>query len=313
LRTPLRGGPFTEEFRPVLAALMQQEGAEEVFRRRTQVVQAAVAAATPDDWQDPFAPETGRLLAAAMSFLNRWRDAAELARFAARMYALPRMRVAYPALLPVALAEEASYVFRADPDDPAGAIALCRRAIAEVPAIGARAQLVGPMERALILYNLAAGQESEAAPLIADLTGLADEAAVLPQMGLAYAELCQSFAAEAPESRPARFAFWAERALHLAPDHRSTQMLRAQVAFDAGRDTEVIEALRKAESLGADPAHIDQALRNAIARRPESKLLADYLASRRKEQPAMAPAPPAPGLWRGSVGDSTTRPSFTED
>lgn len=297
LCTALRGCPVptgSQPLRTAAIALMNDPGFEAALGRRMQLAQASAAAARSSEWQDRFAPETLRLSAIMLSARSEWSDAARMAEQAARMY--NQIRVAQPAMLPIALAEQAWYVFRADPNHPQEARQLSLQAIAKVPPIGSREQLAEPIRRSLILYCLADGDEAAAAPIVATFIGSDDRQAVSHELGGAYVELAASFIGEAAADRPKRFAVWLDRAGQLAPDSGTLQLILAQVAFETGRDADVVEALKKGESLGVEPERIDNMLQRAVARRPESKPLTRFAEERRKASTATAPAerPPEP-------------------
>jgi hypothetical protein len=291
LCTALRGcwvptGP--PEYRAIVAAIMNEEGFGAALERRVQAAQASAAATRWTDWQDRFAPETCRLWAMVLSFQGDWAQAAQAEEYAIRMYRL--IRIPQPAMLPIAIAEKAWYVFESAPDHPEGARRLSALALSEIPPIGSREQLAEPIRRSLILYCLADGAESEAAPIVAELIADDDPEVVMHQMGLAYVELAAGFARVDARNRPDGFSLWVDRAMQLAPDSATLQLVLAQVAFENERDSDVVEAFKRAESLGIEPERIDEMLDRAVSRRPESKPLADYKRERQKARPTTATA-----------------------
>jgi len=200
---------------------------------------------------------------------------------------------AFPTLTSIAMAEQANYQFNADPDQPELAQQLCRQALTAVPPLGSRDRLQQPIREALSAYLLAAGDENSAAAIIMELTGNKDPYAAMKQVGARYSQLAMMYGGVAPEYRPARYPLWRSRAITLLSETGTGQILRAQEAFETHRDTDVVDAWLKAESLGANPEFIDNMLAYALAQRPEIEVYLK-LAAQRGVQPATRPADTRP-------------------
>ncbi len=281
------GGPG--EYRAVLAQLMEVPEFTPAAERRAQVAYESFKVNGPAMWRDPFAPEAMRLWAMICQLQRRGDNAVNAAAVAVEL--CRSVGNQYPMLLPMALAEQAEYAFRASPDSPEAACRIGREAIQAVPRIQGGELLAAVIRRSVILYHLANEQETEAFAMLKESIGPAEPADVQRQIGLAYTELSGQYILGEPGRRPKRFAVWMRRAGELAPDSRDLQFLRAELALEAGRDADAVAAFRKAEELGAPAEQLDQMLEQAVRSWPNSKMIAEYLEARRAAQrPATAPA-----------------------
>jgi O-antigen ligase len=288
LCTALRGGQPPPAFRGVLASLMNEAGFSDALNKRLRGAQQALGAERALAWTDPFAPEVFRLLAMAFSIRGDWSSAAAANAEAVRLYRY--IRNAYPTLLAQAIAQESFYAFRLDPNQPARAVALARRAIEEAPPIGSREEIVAPIRESLIVYLTAGGDESEAAAEVLAVTKLARREDILAEIGYTYVDLAKQYVGAPPAARPRMFRLWVQRANDLVPHVPEAAVFAAQLAFEDGRDEAIVGQLRRAESLGLSPEAVDAMVVNALRHRPDSAVLKAFADARKIEIPTTAPA-----------------------
>lgn len=236
----LRGFAQSADFEPALAGLVVNAGP---FDPRTDLDILILS----------FAPETYRLRAAWNRLRQRFGAAAAAAERAVELYAAMRMR--FPELYCVALAEQADYALRARPREPAAARDLAQRALDALPRIQSQkyASLAAPFRTLLARCELAAGDESAAArqvALLAESVGQTpSQVNVSGMLGTLYVQLVQDFARRDIEERPDVGA-WVEAALRLRPTMAEAWAWKAWLATVAGTAGEVERVLEAAEAAG---------------------------------------------------------------
>ena len=276
--TGLRGVPMpggTEEYREVLYGLLADPQFGPAVARRSQAARDDYDAAGAAGSRDAFAPEALRLWAMLRAHQRGFGEAADAVAPAVAMYRT--MRVTNPGMAAVALAEQAEYAFRNSPDAPGMAIELANEAIREVPPIGGQQPLITMIQRELALYLLAHGRQDEAAERIGEVIGTDDAEAVRQQVGMAYVTLGSEFIGVPADRRPKQFGRWLEAAGEMAPQ------------------SEAVDAYRRAETLGLPAENLTAILEQTVQRWPDSRLLAELVASRRPgatSAPATRSAPP---------------------
>lgn len=149
---------------------LQAGGKSPNFQRTLTAMVRAVGPYHPQTDLDTLilsrAPEMYRLSAAWKALQRAHQSAATDAAHAAQLYRPMRSR--FPKLYSVALAEQADYVFQAQPDQPDRAVALLREAIRALPVIQAQKyeEMVAPYRLRLARFLLAAGEVTQASELL---------------------------------------------------------------------------------------------------------------------------------------------------
>jgi O-antigen ligase len=166
LRDALRNGFAPAEWHAALERGRELPQFEQTLKAMCQSVGPYDARTDLDALILSLAPEMYRLAAAWKASQGDYAGAAGDAAEAAALY--EPMRPRFPQLHSVALAEQAEYVFQAQPDQPQPAVALLREAIDALPAIQAQKyeEMVTPYRLLLARVLIASGDEREAARLV---------------------------------------------------------------------------------------------------------------------------------------------------
>jgi hypothetical protein len=309
LRLPLRLGPSPigalGGIQGALAQMLEQEAAstKNGLEELGKDAAAALAEPDPDRWPDAYAPETLRLQALAEQIQGNLARAAELAGKSVSLYEIGRIRFFFPDAASHGLQEQARYLFLADPDHPAPAIAACRRAIEAWPDLGQRDEDIKPLRFDLLLYVLAAGDERAAADVLRPESGSVSNELINRSIGYGFAELCSRFVDRPPGARPPRFSQWLARGLQLAPDYPGGRWIAARLELEQGHDAPAVEHLKSVEAK-LDARQFDAmlgALQKMFASSPGLK---SYVEERAKAQaaPQTRPGPAASPV--GSVREN---------
>jgi O-antigen ligase len=155
-RAALESGSTTRGFERTLTAMVQAVGP---YDPQTDLDNLILSGA----------PEMYRLHAAWLALQGDHESAAGSAARAALLY--EPMRARFPTLYSIARAEQADYVFQAQPDEPRNAIALVRDAIYALPAIQPQKyeEMARPYRLRLARFLLAAGEDQEADEILREV------------------------------------------------------------------------------------------------------------------------------------------------
>ncbi|MGQ9649484.1 MAG: O-antigen ligase family protein [Phycisphaerae bacterium] len=252
LRRPLRRGPVPvrqidrfgidrlADIEPLIGTMVNEEGFSEALEKLRADAQQAMAANSVDDWLDPYAPESLRLLARVSKLAGRFLEAEALAGQAAELSRQLGGRC--PGAVSNARLDQSRYLMLAQ--RPAEAVAACDQAIKEWPIVRERELQLRPVMQTRAMYMLAADSENEARELLTKL--YPDVAAEELDQRLAdgYVDLCQSFAAFPIEARAASYDKWLQRALTLDPTNRTAHDLAARRAAERQDHDAVVEHVK---------------------------------------------------------------------
>jgi O-antigen ligase len=282
LRLPMRRGALPPSWEPALAAVMRDPYFGPVMDELVKRAQAAVA--NPDaPWSDAYLPETLRLAALAKKLQGRLEDAPGLCGQAAVLS--ERIRDRWPAAVSEARREQAYFLLIARPNEPKLALAAMEQGLQAWPANGDHDRLMA-MYRGLSLYQLASGDVPGARETLRELARVAgapdfDKPEALNRsVGYGYAELAGTLSILPPESRPATFDMWVNKALELAPQNPTAYAIAARVEFERGQDGPAVEQLAAMEKIVADPAQFGPVLQRFLEEFPNSWTLQDFAVKR---------------------------------
>lgn len=202
LRDALRNGFPTAEWRNALESLATTRGFEQDLSRFTHAVGPIDPRTDAESILLSFAPEAYRLHALYAAMRGRPEESRTSIARAVELYAAVKVR--FPRLLSIALAEQADYEWLADPDGGATkAAALLERAVAELPKIQQQqyARLAEPFRRKLLAVLIAEARLEEAQGIAAQIRDTAFAtvgAAACAQNAQHLIELCPT-ACDIPE------------------------------------------------------------------------------------------------------------------
>ncbi|NLE59031.1 MAG: hypothetical protein GX616_11765 [Planctomycetes bacterium] len=252
LRRPLRRGPpplrpadrfgidRLAEIEPLMGAMTHEEGFAEAMGALQVDAQQAMSAKSADDWADPYAPESLRLLAKASKLAGRFAEAAELAGHAAELSR--QLGARFPGAVSNARLDQSRYLMLAQ--KPSEAVAACDQAIKEWPEVRERELQLRPVLQTRAMYMLAADSEKEARELLGKLYPEAASDELDQRLCDGYIDLCQSFASFPIEARAASYDRWLQRALALDPGNRLAHDLAARRAAERQDDAAVVEHVK---------------------------------------------------------------------
>lgn len=304
LRIPLRGGPEPSgSLAGIEATLRQILSTKNSFDAYLQVLldraEQSLTAANPDQWPDPYAPETFRLKALAESIAGRNEQAAAYAAKAVKLYGYETLRFYHPTALSHGLGEQAKYAFLAQPEQPAGAVEIVRRAIAAWPQGVQWDDYLYMLHRELSLYLLASGDEQAAVRVIRDQVESDTEESLKRNVGYGLAELCGLFMSRPPTERPAAFRNWISRSLELAPAGPNGRWIAARVSLEDGKTQEAIGHLETMRAGLDDPQQLMVTFQALASMFPSNEQLKAYMEKCVAE------------LQGGLAGPAATQPAAT--
>ncbi len=299
LRRPLRSPYLTEEYRSVLIQAAQTEEFRKALSSFLERARADVMSGSDEAWQDPFSPETMRMIAIIYEMQGKFEQAAAAMNQALRLYEMAHYRLSAEQAL--AMADLAWYQFLLDRGQARKAalgVAERARQVSERPATH---PVLRPVYRRMMPMWLAAGNEQAAASLI-PYTVQQDEQ-VNPNVVLAwgYELLGRTFHKFKPSERPEAWGYWIQRAAELDPRSPDVRVLQALKDGERGDSAQAAHELRLAWELSRDLRNREEILRALIylrRRMPQSlplRTLHEDLARqlRAATQPSRAGAPVA--------------------
>ncbi len=252
LRRPLRRGPAPlrptdrfgidrlAEIEPLIGPMMNEEAFAEAMEQLQVGAQQAMSAKSANDWADPYAPESLRLLARASKLAGRFAEAAELAGHAAELSR--QLGARFPGAVSNARLDQSRYLMLAQ--KPSEAVAACDQAIKEWPDVRERELQLRPVLQTRAMYMLAADSEKEARELLGKLYPEAASDELDQRLSDGYIDLCQSFASFPIEARATSYDQWLQRALTLDPGNRLAHDLAARRAAERQDDSVVVEHVK---------------------------------------------------------------------
>ncbi|MDM8008095.1 MAG: O-antigen ligase family protein [Phycisphaerae bacterium] len=252
LRRPLRRGPVpvrqTNRFgidrladiEPLMGTMMNEQGFAEAMEKLRGDAQQAMSAKSANDWVDPYAPESLRLLARASKLAGRFAEAAELAGQAAELS--KQLGAFFPGAVSNARLDQSRYLMFEQ--KPSEAVAACDQAIKEWPNVRERELQLQPVMQTRAMYMLAADSEKEARELLGKLYPEAASNELDQLLGDGYVDLCQSFSAFPVQARAAAYDQWLQRALSLNPSDRAAHDLAARRAAEQQDNAAVVEHVK---------------------------------------------------------------------
>lgn len=259
LRDALRSGFPTPEWRERLQAAMAQPGFDAVLDAFVQSVGTCHPETDPDALILHGAGEVLRLAALAAAAKGDFTAAEANAARAAALYRPLRLR--YPELYSVAVAERSDYLLRASPAEARRAAALVREAIDALPVIQPQkfADMRRPYGVRLALALLASGDEAGARSALQ----LEFSDAAADKLADAYVELSLCFVRAAPGTLPVDA--WIDAALRQQPAHPRAWLARCwRLAAHSAGVAELSDALAAAKESGVSDADL-LAIRRQIA------------------------------------------------
>lgn len=267
LRDALRGGFPTAEWRErlQLAAILPD------FDDTLSAMLQSVGPYRPETESDTLiltaAPEMHRLAAFAAAARGNFAAAEQEASAAAALYKPLRLR--FPELRSVALAEQSDFGLRNDPGEARRWIAVLNESKDALPKIQEQKYeaMVEPYRVRLATAQLVAGDERAARALIAPSAG-GDEA-TSRRIAEIYGELAVSFVRH-PRANSLPIERWADESLRVLPQNTRAWLARVLLAASDGDSAKVERVIAAAAAAGLPPAEIER-IRQLTTTRPTSR------------------------------------------
>ncbi len=316
LARPLRYAKLSRDYVELLSRIAGTRDFDTQFEAIQRVALAAAAAeppdgpgSTPDDPVATWAPELLRLAATVQFMSGEYEEARALLETAAGAY--EKLPGSAPMGAASCYAELADGSFFASPSAPKPALNAALRAIELAPASYDGRTLATNVRLRLVDYYLADGNEDDASRMLRKTTARdVTEEAVVRELGRRYRGLCEALLQRREAGvlrKPLEQLFpklkaWIGRSLELSPNDPVTHYVAADLEFQDGDDDAVVEHLRTALELGADPEAIARFLTIAQTQRPDSEPLRAF---RQKFAPPPEPivGPMPPGADDPPTGD----------
>ena len=269
LSRPLRVNSLSPAYVQLVLQSAQWPGMTEAIDDLARTIRTFAPPAVPDEWTTPWAPEVLRIHALLRFQTFEYAAAEDALEIAVDLYGKLPLR----SLLATAhaLAELADCRFFAHPEMPQRAIESAERALIDCPDSQPGRALRAVVRARMLRYRLAAGQEDAVrAALRAEFPEVAAELIEL-EIGARYANICFSFRHRDAAEFPPMYERWVERAAELNPNYELVWRLKADIAFQDGRDADAVEHLRRALQQGADPNLIIAFVQVGLSKRPDSQ------------------------------------------
>ena len=299
LRKPLRRGPIPlqpsaerfsvdllGELEPVILSILDEPGFSEAIMQMRDRGQQAMAVRDVSAWEDPYAPESLRLVARVEKLAGNFPGAVELAGQAAELS--KKLGEFFPGAVSNARLDESRYLLIAFPQEAGRAVAACDQAIKEWPNVRERDLQLRPVWQTRAMYMLAADSEQETRDLLGKLYPRGQAGLLDRRVSDGYTELCHVFVAFPSQARPPTYARWVDRAMQLSPENRSAHLLAARLAFDQGDKAVAVDHLKLVVDLSFaanDDASGIQYLRVLAQLAPDPALLADVISQISQKHP----------------------------
>ena len=295
LSRPLRVNSFSPDYAQFALQAAQRPGMTEAFNDLARAIQTFSPPAAPGEWTTPWAPEVLRVHALLRFAAHEYGAAEDALQTAVDLY--DKLPIGPLLATAHALAELADCRFFAHPETPQRAIDTAERALIDCPDSQPGRALRALIRARMLRYRLAAGQEDAVrATLRAEFPDVATELIEL-EIGARYASICFSFRHRDAAEFPPMYERWVERAAELNPNYELVWRLKADIAFQGGRDADAAAHLRRALQHGADPSLIIAFVQLGLSKRPDSRpfleLHTELLEEFQNPPPTTAPAPEA--------------------
>ncbi len=318
LARPLRHNRITESYLDVIRYLDSDPDLDSRLDPLLDNVRRAVRKTPPPNDGDvpiEWGPEKLRI-GAALSFLRGdFSRSVEDLELASTAY--EELANSAPMGAAACYAELADARFFNDPYAPTGALESAERASKIAPWSQEGRRLKDVVERRMIQYHLAGGDEANAVRLLKrSAPPGATQEVIQGELGVRLRRLCESLIArnsdslaDADESNEllSRLRSWQARGIELAPFDARSHYLAADLALFAGERDEAVEHLRRALEEGLS---VDVALRlidAALEKTPDDSVLLKARRTIAGGEPEGGPVLPDPlPTARGSAGSAET-------
>lgn len=269
LRDALRSGFPSMEWRTTLQHAAAQPDFQPVLTAMLQTIAPYGPEAEPDTLILSSTPEMHRLAAFAAALRGDWGAAQAAAAHAVALYKPLRLR--FPELESVALAEQSDFGLRDNPEDARRWIALLNQAIDALPRIQAQkyAEMVSPYRLRMAVAQLVAGDEAAAHATLAQSL---DSSAVESQLADMCAELAVVYVAH-PRGSALPIDGWIRKSLAARKDQPRAWLAAAILAKRTGGEAAVANVMQEATTAGVRESDLDQIRRTiaSLATRPASQ------------------------------------------